>query len=86
MADEGKSLDELIEEAEALLEPEKPRKKRRGESDFQFHRDSLTGHRTTKRKYRPRCTSSSFEGQILKYHPPNSGESLMFFRYFNYRM
>ncbi|XP_015752108.1 PREDICTED: uncharacterized protein LOC107331928 isoform X3 [Acropora digitifera] len=55
MADEGKSLDELIEEAEALLELEKPRKRKKGESEFEFYCDSLTGHRTTKHKYRPRC-------------------------------
>lgn len=55
MADEGKSLDELIEEAVALLELEKPRKRKKGESEFEFYRDSLTGHRTTKHKYRPRC-------------------------------
>ena len=78
MADEGKSLDELIEEAEALLELEKPRKRKKGESEFEFYRDSLTGHRTTKHKHRPRCrrptsqstatcTSNSLEGLILKY-------------------
>ena len=78
MADEGKSLDELIEEAEALLELEKPRKRKKGESQFEFYRDSLTGHLTTKHKYRPRCrrptsqstatcTSNSLEGLILKY-------------------
>ena len=35
MADQGKNLDELIEEAEALLEQEKqekPRKRKKGES------------------------------------------------------
>ncbi|XP_044171275.1 uncharacterized protein LOC122955576 isoform X2 [Acropora millepora] len=77
MADEGKSLDELIEEAEALLELEKPRKRKKGESEFEFYRDSLTGHRTTKHKYRPRCrrptsqstatcTSNSLEDQSLE--------------------
>jgi len=30
MADQGKSFDELIEEAEALLELEKPRKSKKG--------------------------------------------------------
>ena len=77
MADEGKRLDELIEEAEALLELEKPRKRKKGESEFEFYRDSLTGHRTTKHKYRrcrgptsqssATCTSNSLEGLILKY-------------------
>ncbi|XP_015752107.1 PREDICTED: uncharacterized protein LOC107331928 isoform X2 [Acropora digitifera] len=77
MADEGKSLDELIEEAEALLELEKPRKRKKGESEFEFYCDSLTGHRTTKHKYRPRCrrptsqstatcTSNSLKDQSLE--------------------
>ena len=57
MADQGKNLDKLIEEAEALMELEKPRKRKEGQSGFEFYRDSLTGHRTTKHKYRPRCRS-----------------------------
>ena len=67
MADQGKSLDELIEGAEALLELEKPRKRKKGERGFKFYRDSLTGHRTTKHKYRPRCrrpTLQSSHGKL----------------------
>ena len=59
MAAEDKSLDELIEEAEALLERENPRKRRKRESEFEFYRDSVTGLRTSKQKYRPRSGKSS---------------------------
>ena len=75
MADEDASLDELIEEAQALLEEEKPRKRKVGESEFEFFRDSVSGHRISKHKYRPRsrkpselsksATCSSFEGLIV---------------------
>ena len=44
MADEGASLDELLEEAQALLEEKKPRKRKVGESEFEFFRDSVSGH------------------------------------------
>ena len=66
MADEGKSLDELIEEAEALLELEKPKKRKKGDSEFEFYRDLLTGHRTAKHKYRPRCTRPTSQSGVLK--------------------
>ena len=72
MADEDASLEELIEQAQALLEQEKPRKRKAGESEFEFYRDSVSRHRINKHKYRPRsgkpsefsqsATSSSFEG------------------------
>ena len=72
MADDDASLDELIEQAQALLEQEKPRKRKLGESEFEFYRDSVSGHRISKHKYRPRsrkpsafsqsATCSSFEG------------------------
>ena len=54
MADDDPSLDELIEQAQALLEQDKPRKRKLGESEFEFYRDSVSGHRINKHKYRPR--------------------------------
>ena len=75
MADEGASLDELLEEAQALLEEKKPRKRKVGESEFEFFQDSVSGHQISKHKYRPRsrkpsellksATCSSFEGLIV---------------------
>ena len=67
MADEDASLDELIEQAQALRE-----------SEFEFYRDSVSGHRINKHKYRPRsqkpsefsksATYSNFEGLIVFSH------------------
>ena len=78
MADEDTSLDELIEQAQALLEQEKPRKRKAGESEFEFYRDSVSGYRINKHKYRPRSrkpsefskseTYSNFEGLIVFLH------------------
>lgn len=78
MADKDTSLDELIEQAQALLEQEKPRKRKAGESEFEFYRDSVSGHRINKHKYRPRsqkpsefsksATYSNFEGLIVFSH------------------
>ena len=51
--DKEKSLEDLIKEAEALLESDKPRKKKK-EIDFEFHPDSKTGKRPRNYKYRPR--------------------------------
>lgn len=78
MADEDASLDELIEQAQALLEQEKPRKRKAGESEFEFYRDSVSGYRINKHKYRPRSrkpsefskseTYSNFEGLIVFLH------------------
>ena len=48
MADEDTSLDELIEQAQALLEQEKPQKRKAGESEFEFYWDSVSGHRINK--------------------------------------
>ena len=48
MADDDASWDELIEQAQALLEQEKPRKRKLGESEFEFYRDSVSGHRISK--------------------------------------
>ena len=70
---EEQSLDELIEHAESLLEQGKTQKRKKGESEFEFHVDSVTGHRISKRKYRPRsgtshlhsATSSSVEGKLM---------------------
>lgn len=67
MADEdAASLDEFIEQAEALFEQEKPRKRKAGESEFEFYRDSVSGHRINTYKYRPRSRShQSFQNQRL---------------------
>ena len=59
MADEDTSLDELIEQAQALLEQEKPQKRKAGESEFEFYRDSVSGHRINKHKYCPRSQKPS---------------------------
>lgn len=62
MATKGKTkckettLEELVEEAQALLE-EKPAKRKKGETVFDFHRNPLTGLRESKHKYRP-CFAS----------------------------
>lgn len=73
--EDAASLDELIEQAEALFEQQKPRKRKAGESEFEFYRDSVSGHRINKYKYRPRsrkpsefsksATYSSFEGLVV---------------------
>ena len=78
MVDEDASLDELIEQAQALLEQEKQRKRKAGESEFEFYRDSVSGHWINKHKYRPRsqkpsefsksATYSNFEGLIVFSH------------------
>ena len=70
------TLEELLEEAQALLE-EKPAKRKKGETVFHFHRNPLTGLRELKHKYRPRfalkasksksnnsAASSSVEGDV----------------------
>jgi len=73
MADyEDASLEELTEQAQALLKQEKPRKKKARESEFVCYRDSVSGHRINKHKYRPvarkpsefskSATCRSFEG------------------------
>ena len=59
MADEDTSLDELIEQAQALLEQEKPQKRKAGESEFEFYWDSVSGHRINKHKYCPRSQKPS---------------------------
>ena len=59
MADEDASLDELIEQAQAFLDQDKPRKRKVGESEFEFYRDSVSGHRISKHKYRPRSRKPS---------------------------
>ena len=64
MTDDDASLDELIEQAQALLEQEKPRKRKSGESEFEFYRDSVSGHRISKHKYRPRSRKPSAFSQI----------------------
>ena len=75
MADEDANLDELTEQAQALSEQEKPRKRKVGESEFEIYRDSVFGNRINKHKYRPRsrkplefsksATYSSFEDASL---------------------
>ena len=50
------TLEELVEEAQALLE-EKPAKRKKEETVFHFHRNPLTGLRESKHKYRPRFAS-----------------------------
>ena len=57
MASKEKNLEELMAEAQALLNERKPRKKRKVE--FQFHRDSVTGQRTSKYKYHRRVNSAT---------------------------
>lgn len=48
-------LDALLQEAASLLgEKEISRKRKKGRSDLQFYRDSTTGLRKYKHKYRPR--------------------------------
>lgn len=48
-------LDALLQEATSLLgEKEISRKRRKGRSDLEFYRDSTTGLRKYKHKYRPR--------------------------------
>ena len=54
--DKDKSVEELIREAEALLESDKPKKKKK-EIEFQFHRDAKTGKRPRNYEYRPRFQS-----------------------------
>lgn len=48
-------LDALLQEATSLLgEKEISRKRKKGRSDLEFYRDSTTGLRKYKHKYRPR--------------------------------
>lgn len=67
MADDDPSLDELIEQAQALLEQDKPRKRKLGESEFEFYRDSVSGHRVNKHRYRPRSRKPSEFSQSATY-------------------
>ena len=88
MADQGKNLDELIEEAEALLEQEKqekPRKRKKGESKrvwiLSRFTDGTSNNKTqvSSPLQKPTLqssatpTSNSLEGLILKYKVKKRG-------------
>ena len=53
-ASKKKDLEVPLQEATSLLEEkEKSRKTKKGESDYEFYRDSTTGFRKYKYKYQP---------------------------------
>lgn len=72
------SLDDLLQEATNLLdEKEKSRKRKKGESDFEFYRDSVTRLRALKHVYNPRqkkptkyssASTSSVEGELRPFY------------------